>query len=568
MSLLFWKKKLAPLPQEYSEEIAQSRIWVIIFTFLSLFLLLTLRLCELTFFEQGILHRENLLFQPDIPYIERAEIRDRHGTILATNVRTASLYAHPEKIIDKKLTLEQLKEKLPSIDVEHLLKQCDKEKRFLWIKRSLSPQEQDEVNRLGLPGLFFTQEEKRIYPHENLTSHLIGYVDVDRVGIAGIEKEWNDYLTNPKKKPLMLSLDIGVQHIVRETLLKYIDSFQASGGIGIVMDAKNGEIIAMVSLPDFDPHRPGKADAAQKFNQATLSVFEVGSIMKPLTFAMGLDSGSITLQDNIDVLTPLRSANYTIHDYHPSAEKWLTVAKVFMQSSNIGTGRIAIQMGTDIQKYFLELFGLFSPLAIEIPEKTSPLVPSRWSEITTITVAYGHGIAVTPLHMVQAMAPIVNGGKLYPATLIKKKNDEPNSGRRVINSVTSRQMRQLLRLVVEKGTGRKANVKGYMPGGKTGSAEKPEKGKYNRKALMASFIGAFPMHDPQYIILAMLDTPKGNASTGYHATGGQTAAPIIRDIISLIGPFLKIPPIDENNLLLRQAFWTDYMYEDEHVATF
>lgn len=474
----------------------------------------------------------------------RADIVDRNGEVLATDLSTASLYAKPKEIREAAEDAADLARVLPGIGVKELTRKLSEKRGFVWIKRNLTPKEQYAVNALGIPGLYFQVEQKRVYPHKELFSHVVGYVGVDNKGLSGAEKSLEGMLEK-QEAPLALSLDMRVQHVLKDEISRAIKDFNAIGGSGVVMDARNGEIVGMVSLPDFDPHFP-TSDTKSRFNRNSLGVYEMGSTFKTFTTAMALDSGKVNLNSGFDATRPLEYANFKIHDSHPQ-NRWLTVSEIFKHSSNIGTARMALQMGTERQKAFLKKLGLMEAVDIELPEKSAPLFPSEWKELNTITISFGHGISVSPLHVVRGIAAMVNGGVLVPLTLVKGANGDVAKGDRVISEKTSDTMRRLFRLVVEDGTGSKAKAVGYVVGGKTGTAEKVGAGGYNHKALMSSFVCAFPMHAPRYVMLVMLDEPKGNASTYGYATGGWTAAPTASRVIGRIAPMLGVKPVDEND---------------------
>ena len=310
------------------------------------------------------------------------------------------------------------------------------------------------------------------------------------------------------------------------------------------MDVRNGEIIAMNNLPDFDPHEPGKSKDEARFNRATLGVYEMGSTFKTFTMAVALESGVANMQTSYDASKPIRVARFTISDAHPE-NRWLTVPEIFALSSNIGTVKMILDVGTTRQQEFLKKLGMFEPIAIELPERAAPLMPNPWREINTMTISYGHGIAVTPLHLVRAMASIAGSGQLLPVTLVKDGNAKRAPGAQVLSPTNVTNIRKLLRMVVEQGTGKKANAEGYRVGGKTGTAEKQGNGGYHKDQKLASFMGVFPADDPRYAVLVMVDEPKGNKSTYGFATGGWVSAPVVGNVINRIGPMLGVRPIFE-----------------------
>lgn len=490
----------------------------------------------------------------------RSEIVDRNGVLLAVNLSTASLFANPQLIHDPEDITKKLVKIFPQLDKNDLLSKLKRNNTFTWVKRHITPLEQQKINELGEHGLFFKDDQKRIYPHKNLLSHIIGFVDVDSKGSTGVEKSFEHYLSNPSNKnaPLALSIDIRIQEILRNSLLTTMEKFSAIGGCGIIMDVTNGEIIALASLPDFDSNLPNAVNPANKFNRNTLGVYEMGSTFKIFNTALALDSGEIKITDSYDAATPIKVGRFEINDYHPE-NRSLNVTEIFLHSSNIGSAKMALQIGGEKQQTFLQKLGLFSPLDIEISEKSKPIVPAKWGKVTTMTVSYGHGIAVTPLHLVRGTAALLNGGKLFPDTLILGHNNGNHAYKTIMQKQTSDALRRLFRLNVEYGTGKNANVEHYLVGGKTGTAEKNTNGSYHQKALLSSFISAFPMNDPKYVILVMLDEPKGNKSTGGYATGGAVAAPVAKEVIAKMSSVLGIEPIDEDNYKIRREFW----YENE-----
>jgi len=473
------------------------------------------------------------------PQIERAEILDRNGVLLAGNVRAVSLFANPRKVLDAQQATTQLLSVLPDLDRAKVLRTLSSDRRFSWVKRHLSPRQQDAVNRLGIPGLGFVDEERRVYPHGPLSAHVVGFTGVDREGLAGIEKGRDEVLAGGQD--VTLSIDIRIQHALRAELLASVDEFQAIGAAAIVMDAHNGEILGMVSLPDFNPGAMKKADADRLFNRATLGVYEMGSTFKAFTTAAALEYGAATLEDTYDASKPLRVARFTINDDH-AKNRWLNVAEIFQYSSNIGSARMALDIGTKRQQEFLKTLGLLDRPSIEIPEVGTPMVPKPWREISTMTIAYGHGIAVSPLQMVRAYGTVVNGGREVAPTLLARQDDDRPAPTRVLSEHTSQTMRALLGLVVADGTGRQAQAQGYLVGGKTGTAEKAGAGGYRRKALLSSFVAAFPINDPRYVVFVALDEPKGTERTFNFASAGWTAAPTTSRIVGRIAPLLGIAP--------------------------
>ena len=474
------------------------------------------------------------------PLATRADIVDRNGVIVATNLPTVNLYADAHKIADAREATDKLIKVLPELKYDDTLRRLGSGQRFIYLARHLTPQQQQEVNDLGLPGLGFENSQRRIYPHGPLFSHVIGATDADNIGVAGVERTFNDALVQDST-PLKLSLDVRVQHVVRETLAASIARYRAVAGSAAVMDVRTGELLSLVSLPDFDPKALGTASTEARFNRATLGVYEMGSTFKLFTAAMALEVGSANLNSTYDASQPIKIGRFTIDDFH-GLNRVITVPEILIHSSNIGAAKMALAAGTDVQKTYMKKLGMMSPLKLELPEVGTPQYPQTWREINTITVSYGHGIAVTPVHVVTAVSALVNGGTLYPATLIHR-NDAPQ-GERVLSEKTSKAMRALMRLIVVDGSGRQADAPGYLVGGKTGTPEKTTfRGGYNQSSLHTSFVAAFPIEAPRYVILVMLDEPKGTRETANFATAGWNSAPTVGRIVSQIAPMLGVYPM-------------------------
>ena len=474
--------------------------------------------------------------------MSRADIVDRNGVLLATSLSTASLFANPRKISDPASAAARLVEILPDLSEEVIAARLAADKGFVWLRRNLTPTQQFEINRLGIPGFDFEAEERRVYPHGRLAGHIVGFTNIDNAGLAGIEQSMDSAITG-NAGPLKLSIDIRVQQIARQELSDQIDKFKAIGGGAIVLDARTGEVVSMVSLPDFDPNDPARAPDETRFNRNTLGVYELGSVFKVFNHAIALETGAANMAKSYDATKPIKISRFRISDYHPE-NRWLTVPEIFELSSNIGSAKMALDIGSENQRKYLGHLGLLRRTSIELPEQALPMYPARWRDINTMTISYGHGIAVSPLHLVSAVAATVNGGILRPATLVRAKSTE-TGGVQVFSAETSDNMRRLLRLVVENGTGRNASAPGYLVGGKTGTAEKQVNGRYKRNALISSFVGVFPSTEPRFVVYVMLDEPKGIRESFGYATGGWTAAPVVGGIIQRIAPLFGIAPLDE-----------------------
>ncbi len=501
---------------------------------------------------------------------KRADIRDRNGVLLATTLATASLFAEPKNVIDPKEAAVKLATVLDDMSEATILSRLSSARNFVWLKRNLTPTQQYRVNALGIPGLHFRTEEKRFYPMGSLVSHVLGFTDVDNRGIAGVEKYFDGQLAGSEGGPaqeLMLSIDVRIQHALRDEITRHMSVFRAIGGAGMVMDVKSGEILGLVSLPDFDPNRPSDFSGDAKFNRITLGVYEMGSTFKTFTTAMALDAGTVGLADGYDATEPIRKAGFRIRDDHPK-KRWLSVPEIFMYSSNIGAAKMAEDVGTKHQKAFLAKLGMLDKPSLEVPEVGAPILPPRWNSLETMTISFGHGLSVSPLQLSAGISAMVNGGKYINPTVVLREEGTAKPVRDVISPKTSDIIRRLMRLVVEKGTGGRAAAEGYVVGGKTGTAEKAVDGRYKRDALIASFVGAFPMDDPSYVVFAMLDEPKGNASTHGFRSAGWTAAPIISRLISRIGPILSVTPVNEASEELQKALFIPINSKEKSLASF
>jgi cell division protein FtsI (penicillin-binding protein 3) len=542
-------------------ETGRNRLVVVGAVFALAFTLVGVRLVDLAVW-QGSAGNQIVLDAEQRPSANRADIVDRNGVVLATNLTTASLFAEPRRILDAGDAADRIVTALPELDRQEIEKKLTSGRAFIWLKRHLTPKQQNDVNALGVPGVGFRDDRKRVYPHGNLVAHVLGYTGIDNEGLAGIEKQYDDQLATVNRQsvavtagdPLRLSIDVRVQFALQQELSNAVDEFKALGAAGIVLDAVTGEVIAMVSLPDFDPNQARTASPNAMFNRAALGVYEMGSTFKAFTTAMALDVGTVKIGGGYDATKPLRVARFTIRDDHPK-KRWLSVPEIFIYSSNIGAAKMAVDVGADRQREFLGRLGLLQRASLELPEVGAPLSPSPWREVNTMTVAFGHGIAVSPVQLTGAMAALMNGGVRVNPTLMARPPMVTPVGTRVMKARTSSIMKRLMRLNVESGTGTKASASGYLVGGKTGTAEKAGAGGYRRKALLSSFIGAFPMNDPRYVVLAVIDEPKGNKKTFGYASGGWTAAPVFGRVVSRIGPLMGVTPVDEESKSVRNAMF-------------
>jgi len=483
----------------------------------------------------------------------RPDIVDRNGVVLATDIRTVSVFAEPRRLVDKDEAFELLTAVLPDLDPQDLREKLNSRKGFVWIKREITPRQQQEVHRLGLPGVGFLPEHKRVYPNGPAAAHILGFANVDNVGIAGIEKYIDNLgladlngagfsITASDLKPVRLSIDIRAQHALRDELAKAMEKYKAKATAGMILDVKTGEVVSLVSLPDFDPNNPVDALAPDRINRIMVGVYEMGSTFKALTTAMGLDSGKFNINSTLDARSALRYGKFSIGDFH-AQNRVLTVPEVFIHSSNIGTARIALGVGVNGHKEFLRKMGQLDRMRTELPESAEPLVPARWGELNTMTIAFGHGLAVAPIQAVAATAALMNGGKLIPPTfLARSEADAAKVATQVVKPETSEAMRYVMRLNAVRGSASRAAIPGYFVGGKTGTAEKAIGGRYVKNRLFTTFMAISPSDDPRYLFLTVLDEPQGLPETQNFATAGWNAAPTTGHIIERVAPLLGLPP--------------------------
>jgi cell division protein FtsI (penicillin-binding protein 3) len=478
---------------------------------------------------------------------ERGDIVDRDGEPLARTIDAWAIALQPGRVIGDKLELARhLAQLMPEHSEEQYFALLKSGKPFFYLRRRASPALVEAVNALGEPGLAIQSEPDRLYPQTSLAAHVLGYTDIDGHGVAGMERAFDSYLSNPETRstPLTLSIDSRVQQALEHELQDALTTFSAIGAAGVIMDVHTGEVLAMTSLPEINPNAPGAATPEERFNRATQGVYELGSTFKPFTFAMAMDSGVIkSFGQQYNCPEVLAAYGHLVHDTHPFG-RICTVAEIMEESSNIGAAQIADQLGTQRQKYWLGKMGFTGPVPIEIKERGRALTPgARWGPFETMTVGFGQGIAVAPLQLAMGYATLFNGGVYHPPTLLKIGPAHPlPPGKRVFSEDTSDRMRALLRLVVMKGTGRKADAPGYRVGGKTGTAQKLINGRYSQTINITSFAGVFPMDDPRYVIVVMLDEPKATPETFGFTTAGWNVAPVVSRTISRIAPMLGVQP--------------------------
>lgn len=493
----------------------------------------------------------------------RPDIVDRNGRLLATDVEAYSLFADPAHVLDRDELVEKLGTVFPDLDREALRKDLlNRQRRFVWIRRGLSPKTAQAVHDLGIPGLDFRRELRRAYPGGTLAGHVIGYVNIDNRGVAGIERYLDEALgveavqnaTIAERAPVRLSIDIGVQHAVESELGAAIGRYGAKGAAAVVLDVETGEVLASASHPEVDPARPAMSLDPVRIDKVASSTFELGSVFKAITLAMVLDEGLVTLDSIVDASEPIAADRFTIKDMHPLGRP-LTVAEVFLHSSNVGAAKLALMAGPQRLQDFLKRLELLDPIRTEAGPVASPQVPQRWQDIEAMTISYGHGLAVAPLQFAAATAALVNGGKRVAPTFIRQVADAPQPDLPLVNPTTSSRIRELMRRNVTDpaGTGKRAEVAGYFVGGKTGTAEIAAGGGYRENAVISSFLAAFPMRRPRYVVYVLLFEPKPTAAAAGEVLAGLNAAPTAGLIVRRIGPLLGMLPGKEAPPPGRQA---------------
>lgn len=486
--------------------------------------------------------------------LARPDLVDRHGRLLANDVEMQSLYADPLLVIDRDEVAEKLRRVLPDIDAAAIRAVLsDRTRRFVWLRRGLSPALAQRIHDLGLPGLAFRAELRRAYPGGALAGHVLGGVDIDNAAIGGIERYLDrNGLVDPvhaalptERRPLQLSLDVGVQHAVEAELADGMRLYGAKAAAGVVLDVTTGEVLAAASLPAADPGRPHEALAPDRRDRLMAGTFELGSVMKLFTVAQAIDGGMFHPATIVDVTTPLQAGRFAIQDLHPPGRP-LSVAEVLLKSSNVGAAMLALEAGPERQRAFLERAGLMGRLATEAGGLAEPQTPARWDRAETITVSYGHGIALSPLQFATAAAALVNGGRRITPTFLKRSPSKVTEadGVPVISADSSRQLRIMMRRNVAEagGTGRRADAPGYRVGGKTGTAEIAIDGRYDKDAVISSFLGAFPMDNPRYLTFLLLFEPQRTDASAGEITAGHTAAPLTRRLVERIAPLLAVLP--------------------------
>ena len=490
---------------------------------------------------------------------QRADITDRNGRILATNLDTHALYAHPRDMIDPLYAAAELVKIFPELEEERLVKDFTGDRKFVWIRKQISPEQMQAVHDIGSPGLLFGPREMRLYPNGAIAAHILGGASYGRegvasaevIGVAGVERRFDERLRDPaaEGEPLALSIDLTVQAAAEEVLAGGMSIMNAKGAASVLMDVQTGEIISMVSLPDFDPNnRPqvlttGDQSDSPLFNRAVQGVYELGSTFKIFAVAQAMELGLLNQNTMIDTKGPLQWGRHKIRDFHDYGAQ-LSATDIIVKSSNIGTARIAMQIGGERQQDFLDSLGFMKATPVELSEAPSgkPLLPRQWSEISTMTISYGHGLSSSPLHLAAGYASLLNGGTKVLPTLIRR--DAPQYGPRIVSESVSERARDMLRQVVTRGTASFGEVAGYEVGGKTGTADKPKErgGGYYKDKTISTFASVFPANDPKYVLIVTFDEPSENSGDKPRRTAGWTAVPVAAEMIRRTAPLLGLRP--------------------------
>ncbi|TNM62266.1 peptidoglycan D,D-transpeptidase FtsI family protein [Aliirhizobium smilacinae] len=527
---------------------ARNRVGLLIAGFAAFYVLIGGRLVQ-----YGVAQPEitSSILPADRLMASRPDIVDRNGAILATDIRTVSLFAEPHKIVDADEVVEKLSTVLTDLDVKSTYSKLKSNSRFQWLRRQLTPKQQSQILALGVPGIGFRPEKRRFYPGGRTAAHIVGYVNIDNRGVAGMERYVDSQgladlaavgmTSNQPLEPVKLSIDLRVQAIVQDVVSASIGKYQAIGAGAVVIDVHTGEILGMASAPDFDPNDPAAGGEEGWFNRMSNGTFEMGSTFKSFTLAMGLDDGKMNLNSTFDARFPIRIGGFTIKDFHGKG-RVLSVPEIFQYSSNIGTAKIADAVGIEGHKEFLTRLGLLSRMKTELPEVAMPSQPRQWKKINSITISFGHGVATTPLQTAVAGAALVNGGKLIEPTFLPRNQEQADVvATQVLKPSTSRDMRYLFEWNGANGSGRNARVPGFDVGGKTGTADKVVNGRYAHDKNFNAFLSAFPMDNPRYVVLSFSDEPKTDKGNGA-AIAATSAAPMVKEIISRAAPILGVKP--------------------------
>ncbi len=513
-----------------------NRFNFILYVFLALFMVVSIRL----FYLAGIGYIKGNKPESNTADKLRGDILDRNGNVLAINIPSVSVYIKPHEIKDKLLAKRVIVKTL-SLPEEQVEKMVESTAKYVFVKRNITEQEELNIKYYGVIGINFEKDYKRFYPYSNLFSHLLGITDVEQKGISGLELNFNEEL---KKQPINTSLDLRIQIILYEALLDAMVKNQAKGAYGMIVDPRTGEVLASVSLPDFNPNDRQNIKIENMFNYTTQGLFEFGSIAKLFSVAFAIDSKITDFTETYDVSKPIVVNPFIIVDFEHIDRK-ITVPEILMYSSNIGTSLLMRKLGAEKQQKYLNNLNLFSATSLEIPEKTKGLKPIKWDDITTMVISYGYGAALTQASFMNGFTALVNNGVYKPLTLLKAKPSDSVKSYQVFSVDTSKQLKAMLRLTVAFGGGKRADIKGYGVAGKTGSSEKLLNGKYNFNKVLASFVAFFPYVNPQYAIIVTIDEPKRNTYNNYNILGGVLAAPTVGQIIDRLGSTFGIEKIND-----------------------
>ncbi|WP_214469823.1 penicillin-binding protein 2 [Mesorhizobium sp. dw_380] len=478
----------------------------------------------------------------------RPDIVDRNGEVLATDIKTASLFAEPRRIVDADEAIEKLSTVLPEIDYEQTYHKLKSGAGFVWLQRQLTPKQQADIMQLGIPGFGFRTEKRRFYPSGETSSYVVGLTNIDNQGISGMEKYIDEQGLSDLQasglavakdlQPVKLSIDLRVQHVVRDEIAAGLERYRAIGAGAVVLNVKTGEVVAMASVPDFDPNNPYNAQEKDRLNRMSAGLYEMGSTFKSFTSAMALDSGKATMASRFDASHPIRVGHQAIHDFH-GKNRVLSLPEVFLYSSNIGSAREAELVGIEGHREFLHRLGILERMQTELPEVARPTEPKVWKQVNSFTIAFGHGVSTTPLQAAVGCAALMNGGYLMnPTFLIRTQAEAMAAAKKVVSEKTVEGMRYLYTLNAEKGSARNARVPGYRVGGKTGTAEKVINGRYSKELNFNTFVAAFPMDDPQYLVFTIADAPhpeKPGMTDVAASNAGVMAGNIIRRSAAMLG---------------------------------
>jgi cell division protein FtsI (penicillin-binding protein 3) len=527
---------------------AKSRVGLLIVGFLGVYCVIGGRLVEYAIRDPEVV---SSILPPDRLMASRPDILDRNGEVLATDIRTVSLFAEPNKVVDADEAVEKLATVLPDLDMKGTYKKlANRTSHFAWLRRQLTPKQQSQILALGIPGIGFRPEKRRFYPGGPTAAHILGYVNIDNRGVAGMEKYIDDQgladlasvgmTSDQPLEPVRLSIDVRVQNIVRDVVVNAVKNYEAKGAGAVILDIHTGEVLGMASAPDFDPNNPLEGAKEGWLNRMSNGTFEMGSTFKTFSLAMALDTGKVSLNDSFDATQPIRIGGFTIHDFH-GQRRWLTLPEVFQYSSNVGTARIIDIVGIDAQKDYLTKLGLLTKMQTELPEVKMPSQPKVWKKINSVTISFGHGVSTTPLQTAVAGAALVNGGKLIEPTFLPRNRQQADEvADVVVKKTTSDDVRYLFKLNGIKGSGRNADVPGFNVGGKTGTADKVVNGRYATNLNFNAFLAAFPIDDPKYVVLTFCDEPH-NGEKGQNIAA-YTAAPMVKNIIARAAPILGVEP--------------------------